>query len=278
MQEEDACLTSFPVNEWNLVRVALHVCTPSSPRHIAELSVSSRSICSALSPFFFSCKAQQRLILDIDTSMFVLLSSFGSNAGVCGAEGIQTLSASITLPFPSAYSPFSRIMQAQLFSPSKGELVFILRFAFARRGSSQRVQTWMFSVQSWTECMWVWNQKPSSHNDTNAASLGKQTPLLYPFFMAGLTVLCVVYMIHLFCCSIRALISFFMGQLVLVFFFFINFAEDWRLLSISLNHVFLECNFCSMLCPDGSGFVVYIHFFFPFYFVNLFSTLVQWEI
>lgn len=141
--------------------------------------------CSFSLFFFFSCKAQQRLILDIDTSMFVLLSSFGSNAGVCGAEGIQTLSASITLPFPSAYSPFSRIMQAQLFSPSKGELVIILRFAFARRVSSQRVQTWMFSVQSWTECMWVWNQKPSSHNDTNAASLGKQTPLLYPSLWLG---------------------------------------------------------------------------------------------
>ncbi len=116
-------------------------------------SFSFRSICYNL-----FCKAKQRPILDIDASVFVLPSSFCSDAEVSGTEGIQTLSASITLPFPSAYSLFSPIMQAQLFSRSKGELVFILRFAFARRVSSQRVQAWMFWVKSWNGCMWVWNE------------------------------------------------------------------------------------------------------------------------
>lgn len=41
--------------------------------------------------------AGQRLILDIDASVFVLLSPFCSDAEVYGTEGIQTLSAS--LPF-----------------------------------------------------------------------------------------------------------------------------------------------------------------------------------
>lgn len=119
--------------------------------------VSSRSICSAV-----FCKAQQRPILDIDTSVFVLLSSFCSNAEVSETEGIHTLSTSIILLFPLAYSPLSKIMQAQLFSPSKGELVFILRFAFVRHVSSQRVQAWMFWVQSWTGYMWVWNENPQA--------------------------------------------------------------------------------------------------------------------
>lgn len=107
--------------------------------HFAVLSVprsfSFRSVCYDL-----FCKAKQKLILDIDASVFVLLASFCSDAEVSGTKGIQTLSASITLSFPLAYSLFSTIMQAQLFSRSKGELVFILRFALARRVSSQRVQ------------------------------------------------------------------------------------------------------------------------------------------
>ena len=85
-------------------------------------------------------KATQKLFLDIDASVFVLLSSFCAHAEGSGNRGNSNLKTSITLPFPSAYSLFSTIMQGQLFWRSKGELVFILRFEFARRVSSRRVR------------------------------------------------------------------------------------------------------------------------------------------
>lgn len=44
------------------------------------------------------------------------------------------------------------------FSRPKRELVFILRFAFARHVSPRRVQAWMFWVKMWTACMWFRNK------------------------------------------------------------------------------------------------------------------------
>lgn len=69
------------------VCVVLYVCSHSS------LSC----LCPDLSPSHQSgmisfARAKQRLILDIDASVFVLLSSFCSDAEVSGTEGIQTLS------------------------------------------------------------------------------------------------------------------------------------------------------------------------------------------
>lgn len=83
-------------------------------------------------------QAQQRLILPIDASVFVLPPPFCSHAELFEAAGIQSLSASAALPLPLACSLFLR--WPKYFPFSKGELVFILRWAFVRCVSSQRVQ------------------------------------------------------------------------------------------------------------------------------------------
>lgn len=158
LQEEHACLITPPVNKCNLLSdFCSQVCVVRLYSLITSALPALRSFSSGSACYELSCEAKQRLILDIDAPVFVLLSSFCPDAEVFGTEGNQTLSTSITLPFPSAYYPFSRIMQAQFLLRSKGELVFILRFAFAGRVSSQRVQAWMFWVKSWTAWMWVLN-------------------------------------------------------------------------------------------------------------------------
>lgn len=149
VQEEHACLQASTVNTYSLFCafcstffLLSQFCMSGLTHHLCVLQrclFLFKSICYSL-----FCKAKQRLILDIDASVFVLLSSFCSDAELSRTAGIQTLSASITLPLPLARSLFCSIMEAQLFQRSKGELLFILRFAFARRVSSRRVQAWMF--------------------------------------------------------------------------------------------------------------------------------------
>lgn len=105
LQEEHACLITPPVSKCNLLSdFCMQVCVVCLYSLITSALSAPRSFSSGSACYELSCEAKQRLILDIDALMFVLLSSFCPDAEVFGTEGNQTLSTSITLPFPSAYS------------------------------------------------------------------------------------------------------------------------------------------------------------------------------
>lgn len=123
VQEENACLITLPVNKYNLFcdfcfffcQVSVG-CLYSLITSAFRSHVSFSSNQSATASF---ARRNKGGILDIDASVFVLPSSFCSDAELSGTEGIQTLSASITLPLPLACSLFSSIMQEPIIFAAK---------------------------------------------------------------------------------------------------------------------------------------------------------------
>lgn len=98
MQEDPARLIVLSVGFFFLHLVLK--CSLSELTHhlsIMQLLFLLISVCDSL----FG-KAKQRFILRIGASVFVLPPPFCSNAELCEAEGIQTLSASAALPLPLA--------------------------------------------------------------------------------------------------------------------------------------------------------------------------------
>ena len=186
LQEEHACLITPPVNKCNLLSdFCMQVCVVCLYSLITSALSAPRSFSSGSACYELSCKAKQRLILDFDAPVFVLLSSFCPDAEVFGAEGTQTLSTSITLPFPFGLLSFLQNNAGPISFAVKGGIS--VHFEICIRWACIITACTSLNVLSKKlDCLNVgFELKPSSHNDTSIASQGKQTAVSYPFYASN---------------------------------------------------------------------------------------------